>query len=79
MYIEKEMRDKLDEISVHVWGSKSKWQTYLKKGIIEHSQEVHPRTRRPKSSTYKYYTVEELYELLQNLLKKMQESYVKKV
>lgn len=79
MYVEPEVKERMDKLSIAVWGSKSRWLNYLKYGIPESSKEVHPRTGRPKSTSVNYYNIDSLEVLANVLLIKMQESLKKTI
>lgn len=80
MYIERETMKKMDELSIAIWGSKSAWQNHLKYGIKCPSEKLCNRKNpHPVSTTIEYYTVDTLYTLMQDLLKQMQDSLVKKL
>ncbi len=79
MYIEKEVAERMNVLSVAVWGAKSRWLNYLKYGIPQSSKDAHPRTGRPKSTIVTYYTIDELHNLAVDLLKQMQDSVKKTI
>lgn len=80
MFLPRETRTKFNELSKEIWGAPSCWMGYLRYGIIEHSEEMtkanfrKKKASHPKSSKYKYYTVDSLYELMVVLKKQMDES-----
>lgn len=78
-YVDREVRTRLNALSKQVWGAPSAWMKYLDSGIVVPSTEVHPRTKRPKTSERKWYTEETIELLMLELLQKMQDANVKKV
>lgn len=78
-YVDRETRIRLNNLSKHVWGAPSAWMKFLNSGIVTPGTEVHPRTRRPKTSERQWYTVETIEALMLDLLKKIQSANTKKV
>lgn len=85
MFLPRETRTKMNELSKEIWGVPSRWMDYLHNGIIQNSTEMTKANFRkkkpshPVSSKYKYYTVDSLYELMLTLKKQMDDAKVAQV
>lgn len=78
-YIDREVRARLNALSKQVWGAPSAWMKYLDRGILVPGQIKCPRTGAPATSERKWYTIGAIEVLMLDLLKKMQETSIKKV
>lgn len=86
-YVDRETRERLNNLSKHVWGAPSAWMKFLDRGIVVEPNEeekaavflIDGKSSGPPYKVKRHYTVETIEALMLDLLKKIQDTNTKKV